>query len=116
MGVPINSDQLVNVKEAVNANIGLSVPWREMTEEKLGQAINEVTQVESVSTLDLDVPGVGVLLLPGVGGEAELPDPGPAPAPAGESGLVAGVPPQTSPQPGDEASHTQPQLGPVLPH
>ena len=42
VGVPINSDQLVNVKEAVNANIGLAVPWTEMTEEKFGQAVNEV--------------------------------------------------------------------------
>ena len=42
VGVPINSDQLVNVKEAVNANIGLAVPWTEMTEEKFGQAVDEV--------------------------------------------------------------------------
>ena len=33
----------MNVKEAVKANIGLSVPWTEMTEEKFGLAVNEVT-------------------------------------------------------------------------
>ena len=41
--VPINSDQLVNVKEAVKANIGLSVPWTELSEEKFGLAVNEVS-------------------------------------------------------------------------
>ena len=48
VGVPINSDQLVNVKEAVNANIGLAVPWTEMTEEKFGQAVNEVLRTHVV--------------------------------------------------------------------
>ena len=48
MGVPINSDQLVNVKEAVNANIGLAVPWTEMTEEKFEQAVNEVLRTHVV--------------------------------------------------------------------
>jgi len=63
VGVPINSDQLVNVKEAVNANIGLSVPWTEMTEEKFGQAVNEVLSspdyqqsVTELSSLILDQP------------------------------------------------------------
>ena len=41
--VPINSDQLVNVKEAVKANIGLSVPWTELSEEKFGLAVKEVS-------------------------------------------------------------------------
>ena len=42
--VPINSDQLVNVKEAVKANIGLSVPWTELTEQSFDLAVNEVNQ------------------------------------------------------------------------
>ena len=40
--MPINSDQLGNIKDAVRANIGVSVPWQELTEEKFGEAINEV--------------------------------------------------------------------------
>merc|ERR1719510_2663052 len=63
VGVPINSDQLVNVKEAVKANIGLSVPWTEMTEQKFDLAVNEVlsnpeyqSSVEQLSSLILDQP------------------------------------------------------------
>ena len=47
--VPINSDQLVNVKEAVKANIGLSVPWTELTEQKFDLAVNEVSRWTYIS-------------------------------------------------------------------
>ena len=42
IGVPFSGDQIVNVKEAVNRNIGLSVPWFEMEEEEFEKAIKEV--------------------------------------------------------------------------
>ena len=42
IGVPFSGDQIVNVKEAVNRNIGRSVPWFEMEEEEFEKAIKEV--------------------------------------------------------------------------
>ena len=39
------------MKEAVKANIGLSVPWTEMTEEKFGLAVNEVSRYSATSQI-----------------------------------------------------------------
>ena len=45
VGVPFFGDQTVNVKEAVNRNIGVAVPWFEMEEAAFENAINEVVVI-----------------------------------------------------------------------
>ena len=42
VGVPISSDQFVNVKDAVNNGIGVALGWRDLSEETLSKAIQEV--------------------------------------------------------------------------
>ena len=63
VGVPINGDQIVNIKEAVNKKIGVHVDWYQMTEEILAEAINKVlddssfqTSVTDLSDLIMDQP------------------------------------------------------------
>ena len=63
VGVPLFGDQLVNVKQAVNKNVGVKVDWHGMTEEILHEAVLEVltnplyqTSVDLLSDLILDQP------------------------------------------------------------
>ena len=45
VGIPLVGDQTINVKEAVNRNIGVAVPWFEMEEAAFENAINEVVVI-----------------------------------------------------------------------
>ena len=44
IGVPMNGDQIVNIKETVNKNFGLQVDWHDMTGETLHKAIMTVLE------------------------------------------------------------------------
>ena len=63
VGIPINGDQGVNIKEVVNKKVGLQVNWHEMTEDNLLAAITEVLEdpeyqrsVSRLSELIMDQP------------------------------------------------------------
>ena len=63
VGIPIQGDQGVNVKEVVNKKVGLQVTWHEMTEDSLLAAITEVlddpeyqSSVSRLSDLIMDQP------------------------------------------------------------
>ena len=63
VGVPIFGDQIVNVKEAVNRNVGVKLEWHGMTEESLEEAMLKVldnpsyqSSVDRLSDLILDQP------------------------------------------------------------
>ena len=63
VGVPIFGDQIVNVKEAVNRNVGVKLEWHGMTEESLEEAMLKVldnpsyqSSVDRLSELILDQP------------------------------------------------------------
>lgn len=42
VGIPIFGDQKMNIAKAVKQGYALSLPFQEITEESLGNAINEV--------------------------------------------------------------------------
>jgi len=63
IGVPMNGDQIVNIKETVNKNVGLQVDWHDMTGETLHKAIMTVLEnpiyqnsVTELSDLIMDQP------------------------------------------------------------
>ena len=117
VGVPIGSDQFLNVAEVVGKGVGQQVGWHGMTEDSLHTAVTEVlgdsSYQEAVTRLRYSHPhnykGTNNYLL------SQRPDHGPGHAPAGEGGVVAGVPAAAPPQPRHEARHPRPPLDAVLP-
>ena len=63
VGVPLFGDQIVNVNEVVNKNVGVKVDWHGMTEEIFSEAVEEVltnplyqNSVDHLSELIMDQP------------------------------------------------------------